>query len=232
MYNEKNAYFGIAIPVLTYIYLRNLSPTLRTRYLEPLHSLGKITLETYLMQHHIWLTSNAKTLLVLVPGNPKLNMVLLSVSYVLVSRELYRLTMSLRGMCLPDDLSSCLRNLAGIFVAIAVAMGVAKALLVTGAGTVVCGCVIVAIGFGLVVGVHRLLLYNAAEGDVAGAGSLVVAMGTAVDSNVEKTASSVGKKYDGRLLHMTNTVSLVGQNFGREGGRGVFICCIPWSYDR
>lgn len=235
VYNQKNAYFGVAIPVLSYIYLRNLSPTLRTRYLEPLHSLGKITLETYLMQHHIWLTSNAKTLLVLVPGNPKLNMVLLSVSYVLVSRELYRLTMSLRGMCLPDDLSSCLRNLAGIVVAIAAAMGVAKALLVAGAGTVVCICVIAVIGFGLVVGVHRLLLSNAVEGDAAGVGSLIVAAGTVVDCSVEKTASSVGKKYDGRLLHATHTVSLAEQNFGREerevGGGCTHLLYVIVIYD-
>lgn len=126
VYNQKNAYFGVAVPVLTYIYMRNLSPLLRTRYLEPLHSLGKITLETYLMQHHIWLTSNAKTLLVVVPGHDKLNMVVVTVIYVLVSRELYRLTMSLRGMCLPDDLSACLKNLAGIAAAVGAATAVAK----------------------------------------------------------------------------------------------------------
>lgn len=112
--------------MLTYIYVRNLTPLLRTRYLEPLHSLGKITLETYLMQHHIWLTSNAKTLLVVVPGHPKVNMVVVTVSYVLVSRELYRLTMSLRGMCLPDSLSACLKNLAGIAATLGAAVAVAK----------------------------------------------------------------------------------------------------------
>ncbi|CAN0589917.1 unnamed protein product, partial [Ectocarpus sp. 12 AP-2014] len=126
VYNQKNAYFGVAIPVLTYIYVRNLTPLMRTRYLEPLHSLGKITLETYLMQHHIWLTSNAKTLLVVIPGSPKLNMVIVTVCYVLVSRELYRLTMSLRGMCLPDELSACLRNLAGIACTVAACVAVAK----------------------------------------------------------------------------------------------------------
>ncbi len=125
-YNQKNAYFGVAVPLLTYIYVRNLTPFLRTRYLEPLHSLGKITLETYLMQHHIWLTSNAKTLLVVVPGHPKLNMVVVTVSHVLVSRELFRLTMSLRGMCLPDDLGACLRNLTGIAATIGAAIAVAK----------------------------------------------------------------------------------------------------------
>lgn len=67
MYNATNAYFGF-IPLLTYIYLRNLTPKMRSYSLHLLHEIGKTTLETYLMQHHIWLTSNAKSLLTLIPG--------------------------------------------------------------------------------------------------------------------------------------------------------------------
>ncbi|CAN0169434.1 unnamed protein product [Ascophyllum nodosum] len=219
VYNQKNAYFGVAVPVLTYIYVRNLSPTLRTRYLEPLHSLGKITLETYLMQHHVWLTSNAKTLLVLVPGHPKVNMVLLSVTYVLVSRELYRLTMSLRGMCLPDNLSACLRNLTGIAVALASSVGVAKALILVGAGPVTCGCVIAAIGFGAAFAVHRLLLLPSARdggssggsigGGCGGALSAAAVTGTGVGADLAVKNSPAERKYDGRLLHANHTVPML-----------------------
>ncbi|CAM9317992.1 unnamed protein product [Scytosiphon promiscuus] len=207
VYNQKNAYFGVAVPVLTYIYVRNLSPLLRTRYLEPLHSLGKITLETYLMQHHIWLTSNAKTLLVVVPGHPKLNMVVVTVTYVLVSRELYRLTMSLRGMCLPDNLSACLKNLAGIATAVAAAAAVAKCLLIAGAGPTGCACVIGAIGFLLVFVVHTLLSGARASGTGA------------VEAGDVRSASSANKPpslpYDGKLLSPCNmlpvaAVMLVG----------------------
>eukprot|EP00051_Salpingoeca_urceolata_P016158 m.213282 g.213282 ORF g.213282 m.213282 type:complete len:939 (-) comp18603_c2_seq1:36-2852(-) len=108
-YNSLNAYTGI-MPVLAYLFFRNCSVTLRSYYLHPLHSIGKITLETYLMQHHLWLTSNAKTLLVLVPGYPRVNLLVVMVIYVLASKELYRLTMSLRGMLLPDDKVQCVRN--------------------------------------------------------------------------------------------------------------------------
>ena len=45
-----------------YVYFRNLTPWLRSVYMASLHNIGKTTLETYLMQHHVWLTSNAKTL--------------------------------------------------------------------------------------------------------------------------------------------------------------------------
>lgn len=109
-YNQTNAYFGI-IPVLAYIYFRNLTPYLRSRTLDLLHQIGKTTLETYLMQHHIWLTSDAKSLLTLIPGWPKMNFLVVSIIYVLVSRRLYSMTLFLRGMILPDDKRICLRNL-------------------------------------------------------------------------------------------------------------------------
>ena len=51
--------------------VRNLTPGLRAWYSQPLHELGKTTLETYLLQHHLWLSSNAKSLLTIVPGFPK-----------------------------------------------------------------------------------------------------------------------------------------------------------------
>ena len=57
---------------------------------------GKTTLETYLLQHHIWLTSNAKTLLTIVPGHPWINFALATALFFVVSKELYRITMTLR----------------------------------------------------------------------------------------------------------------------------------------
>ncbi|KAF4690372.1 hypothetical protein FOZ60_000251 [Perkinsus olseni] len=70
-YNHAHPYFFI-IPLLTFIYIRNMTPWLRTHYLEPLTRMGKVTLETYLLQHHIWLTENAKKTLVLLPELPVL----------------------------------------------------------------------------------------------------------------------------------------------------------------
>ncbi len=110
MYNATNAYFGF-IPLLTFIYLRNLTPTLRQYSLKLLHEIGKTTLETYLMQHHIWLTSNAKSLLTLVPGWPKVNMLVVTLIYFYTSRRLYRMTLYLRGMLLPDSKRQCITSL-------------------------------------------------------------------------------------------------------------------------
>jgi len=118
-YNATNSYFGF-IPLITYIYLRNLTPTLRSYSLNLLHQIGKTTLETYLMQHHIWLTSNAKSLLTLIPGYPKCNFLVVTVIYFYTSRRLYKLTLFLRGMLLPDDLGKCIRSLVGLASAIGV----------------------------------------------------------------------------------------------------------------
>lgn len=98
-YNAGNAYFAW-VPMVCYIFLRNLHPALRQWYLHPLHNIGKITLETYLCQHHLWLTSNAKTLLNILPAYPKVNLVAAGALYVGCSQELHRLTMSLRGALL------------------------------------------------------------------------------------------------------------------------------------
>jgi hypothetical protein len=112
-YNQTNAYFG-CIPLIVYIYFRNLTPYLRNHSMDLLHQIGKTTLETYLMQHHIWLTSNAKTLLTLVPGWPKINFLLVTLIYVFLSRRLYSLTLYLRGMMLPDNKAACYKNLMGM----------------------------------------------------------------------------------------------------------------------
>ena len=50
---------------------RDLTPRLRSYSMELLQEIGKTTLETYLMQHHIWLTSDSKTILVFLPGWPR-----------------------------------------------------------------------------------------------------------------------------------------------------------------
>lgn len=114
-YNQTNAYFGF-IPLITYIYFRNLTPWLRGHSMELLHQIGKTTLETYLMQHHIWLTSNAKSLLTLVPGWPKVNMLLVTSIYFFVARKLHHLTLYLRGIVLPDNSKKeCLRNMSIMF---------------------------------------------------------------------------------------------------------------------
>lgn len=130
-YNQTNAYFGV-VPVLTYIYFRNLTPWLRSHTLDLLHQIGKTTLETYLMQHHIWLTSNAKSLLTLIPGWPKMNFLVVTIIYFYTSRRLYHLTLFFRGMVLPDNRNVCIRNILGMVVMLGSFIGIASVLKVLG----------------------------------------------------------------------------------------------------
>lgn len=116
-YNSTNPYFG-CIPLLTYIFLRNLTPRMRSCSMEFMHEIGKTTLETYLMQHHIWLTSNSKTILVFVPGWPRVNLALVTYLYVILSRKLHKLTLIFRGMLLPNDRQACINSVMSIGVVI------------------------------------------------------------------------------------------------------------------
>lgn len=114
-YNLTHSYSAI-IPLTSYIFFRNITPWMRGWVSMSLHDMGKTTLETYLLQHHIWLTSNAKTLLTLVPGHPWINFALATMLFFTVSKELYRITMSLRGMLLPEDKTDSFRNCIGMSV--------------------------------------------------------------------------------------------------------------------
>ena len=82
---------------------RNISSTLRSYHIGVFAWLGTITLETYLMQHHIWLTSNAKTRLVLIPDWPLCNMLLTTVIFVCASKLLFECTNEIRDVIMPND---------------------------------------------------------------------------------------------------------------------------------
>uniref|UniRef100_A0A7S1G276 Cas1p 10 TM acyl transferase domain-containing protein n=1 Tax=Corethron hystrix TaxID=216773 RepID=A0A7S1G276_9STRA len=144
-YNATNCYYGF-VPLITYIYFRNIHPTLRSYSLNMLHEIGKTTLETYLMQHHIWLTSNAKSLLTLVPGWPKVNFLVVTAIYFFVSRRLYKLTLYLRGMLMPDNVGTCLRSLAAILGAVMASYCAAVTLDFTGVVSLISICVVAVCG--------------------------------------------------------------------------------------
>jgi hypothetical protein len=135
-YNLVHSYTAI-VPLTSYIFFRNLTPAVRSGVSMSLHDLGKTTLETYLLQHHIWLTSNAKTLLTIVPNHPWINFAAATVLFFTVSKELYRITMSLRGMIMPDDETIALRNTIGSVIIVGVMFATATALSLVASPTLV-----------------------------------------------------------------------------------------------
>jgi N-acetylneuraminate 9-O-acetyltransferase len=66
-YNESHR-FTSWVPIISYLLFRNSTPDLRKTTIAPLQLIGNMSLESYLLQFHVWLANNAKDIVVLFPN--------------------------------------------------------------------------------------------------------------------------------------------------------------------
>jgi len=107
--------FTSFIPIFCYMVLRNCSPTLRRYHMHLFAWCGKVTLETYILQFHIWMKTTGingspKFLMVWLPGWFYTNFLLTSLVFFFVSYRIFKITVTLRDACIPRDGSRMVHN--------------------------------------------------------------------------------------------------------------------------
>jgi len=117
-YNALHPYIG-AIPYIAYIILRNLSSKNRSWILGLFQWSGRITLETYIAQFHLWLLNDAKGRLVYIDGYPLLNFIIASGVYLLLSSLLFDTTGTLNDALIPPGTTSLNAAKRLVFYAVA-----------------------------------------------------------------------------------------------------------------
>jgi hypothetical protein len=100
-YNNLHPYLSW-IPIISYIMLRNSSSVFRTKSMGFLSWMGKITLETYLLQFHIWLADGAKTVLVFVENYPTVNFMFATLIYILCAYASFQATHHIIEFLIPS----------------------------------------------------------------------------------------------------------------------------------
>ncbi|XP_025108057.1 N-acetylneuraminate 9-O-acetyltransferase-like isoform X2 [Pomacea canaliculata] len=119
----------VFIPIISYILLRNVPGWLRTRYSSLFAWFGKISLELFICQYHIWLAADTHGVLVLLPSYPVLNVVITSFIFICIAHEISVITGILARYIVPDDWKAVLRNFI-VFAAVLLPLCITNGVLV------------------------------------------------------------------------------------------------------
>ncbi|TDH04272.1 hypothetical protein EPR50_G00150230 [Perca flavescens] len=114
--NEMHPYISV-VQILAFILIRNIPGYARSIYSSFFAWFGKISLELFICQYHIWLAADTKGILVLIPGSPSLNIMVSTLIFVCVAHEISLITNDLAQVVIPKDSMSLLKRLgaAGLF---------------------------------------------------------------------------------------------------------------------
>ncbi|XP_078278719.1 N-acetylneuraminate (7)9-O-acetyltransferase isoform X1 [Rhinoraja longicauda] len=108
--NEHHPYFSV-LQILSFVLIRNIPGYVRSVYSSFFAWFGKISLELFICQYHIWLAADTKGILVLIPGSPVLNIIISTFIFVLVAHEISQITNDLVQITIPKDNYVALKRL-------------------------------------------------------------------------------------------------------------------------
>ena len=130
-YNSIHPYTSW-VPVIVLIVLRNILPVMRRHYIHLFAWLGKITLETYLSQVHVYLQANAKALIVYIPGYPLLNFSLATIIFLAISYTVFHLTPQFSSWLFPKNYREMAKHVACVGIVFSLAGSLAVATKISG----------------------------------------------------------------------------------------------------
>ena len=116
--NSVHAVSSLAL-ILAYVVARNLWSGARAVQSELMGQAGRVSLELFLGQYHIWLAMDTKGILTLIPGWWLLNAVCTTIVFVHVANHLSDTFNYLTGVLVPkDNLRAALQRLAVLLAAV------------------------------------------------------------------------------------------------------------------
>ncbi|XP_065051911.1 N-acetylneuraminate 9-O-acetyltransferase-like [Rhopilema esculentum] len=112
-----NAAHAVAscIPITSYLLLRNVPTCIRTRFSSFFAWIGKMSVELFVAQYHIWLASDSQGLLVFIPNYSIVNALLTTFVFLCVVMELRNISETLSDALVTKDVRIMLRRLV-IFI--------------------------------------------------------------------------------------------------------------------
>ncbi|KAM4687283.1 N-acetylneuraminate (7)9-O-acetyltransferase [Discoglossus pictus] len=116
--NEMHPSISV-VQILAFVLIRNIPGYARSVYSSFFAWFGKISLELFICQYHIWLAADTKGILVLIPGNPMLNIIVSTFIFVCVAHEISHITNDLAQIIIPKDNTALMNRLlciAGFFL--------------------------------------------------------------------------------------------------------------------
>ncbi|KDQ63480.1 hypothetical protein JAAARDRAFT_29500 [Jaapia argillacea MUCL 33604] len=93
VYNAWQPYISF-LPILAFVVLRNANPVLRSASSRAFAFIGTCSLETFIIQFHLWLAADTKGVLLIIPGTRwrPVNMILTTIVFIYVSHRVAQAT--------------------------------------------------------------------------------------------------------------------------------------------